>query len=80
MNGPPRAGYRSPRLQAPLVDAIQVGVVVRDDPANVWRDGGPQLATLTCGDDGVGDVEAFARTSRMYGARKGIGRRYGLGG
>ena len=32
-------------------------MVVRDDPANVRRDGGPQLAQVTLGDDRVGDVE-----------------------
>ena len=45
------------RPQAPPVDAIEVGVVVRDDPVNVWRDGGAQLPKVTFGDDGAGDVE-----------------------
>ena len=43
--------------RALLVDEIQVRVVVRDDPANVRRDGGAQLAEVTLGDDRVGDVE-----------------------
>jgi hypothetical protein len=46
------------RLQPPLVvDHIQVGVIVRDDAADVGRDGGAQLAEVAFRDHRVRDVE-----------------------
>jgi hypothetical protein len=38
-----------------VVDQIEVRVVVRDDPADIGRNRGPQTGEVTLGEDGIGD-------------------------